>query len=321
MSAGPRLSVVVVAFRMARQAENTLFTLSTRYQRGIADDDYEVIFVENASDDLLGEERALATGPNVRYFLRNEAGTSPAPALNFGVSQARAATVGLMIDGARLITPRVLAYALAARRMDEHAGVVVPGYHLGSDEQHNAPAHDEAAEQALLEGVSWRENGYRLFEVATPSGANRYGVFHPFMESNCLFCSVESYRRVGGADERFDLPGGGSVNLYLYRRIALLPESQLVVLPGEGSFHQFHGGITTRADPELGAVLAEHRAQLAAILGQPFEAPKREPILFGAVTSWALPALRHSVDRGLQRFARFRAQGNPAWVDDPAPTE
>ena len=321
MSERPRLSVVVVAYRMARQAENTLFSLSTRYQRDVADDDYEVVFVENRSDDVLGEERARATGPNVRYFLRDEPGTSPAPALNFGVSQARADTVGLMIDGARLITPRVLTYALAARQMDENAVVIVPGYHLGSDEQHKAPGHDETSEQALLDGVNWKHNGYRLFEVATPSGANRHGVFHPFMESHCLFCSVTSYRAIGGADERFDLPGGGSVNLYLYRRIALLPESQLVVLPGEGSFHQFHGGITTRADPELDSVLAEHRAQLAKILGQPFEAPKREPILFGAVTSWALPMLKQSDDRGLQRFTRFRAQGTPAWVDDPKPTE
>jgi hypothetical protein len=152
------------------------------------------------------------------------------------------------------------------------------------------------------------------------------------MESNCLFCPAESYRRIGGADERFDLPGGGSVNLYLYRRLALLPESRLFVLPGEGSFHQFHGGVTTKPATDLDAVLAEHRAQLAALLGRPFEAPKREPILFGAVTSWALPELGRSVERGLKRFSRLRGQAgqtgqtgqaepSPAWSDDEGPTE
>ena len=110
------------------------------------------------------------------------------------------------------------------------------------------------------------------------------------------------------------------MNLYLYRRLALLPESQLVVLPGEGSFHQFHGGVTTTAAPDLEAVLVEHRAQLASILGQPFEAPKREPILFGAVTSWALPALRHSVERGL-RGSLVSGPTCFAWTDDPTPTE
>lgn len=306
---------------MSRQAENTLFTLSARYQRGVGEEDYEIILVENSSDDLLGEARALAMGKNVRYFLRDEPGTSPAPALNFGVMQARAPTVGLIIDGARLVTPRVVLYALAAMRMERHALVVVPGYHLGSDEQHKSPHHDEAYEQELLASIDWRHNGYLLFEASCPSGANRHGVFHPFMESNCLFCSAESYGQVGGADERFDLPGGGSVNLYLYRRLGLLPESQIVVLAGEGSFHQFHGGVTTTPAADLDAVLAGHRAQLAAILGHPFEAPKREPILLGAVTSWALPALRHSVERGLQRFSRFRAQGTAAWVDDSSPTE
>jgi hypothetical protein len=317
----PRLSVVVVAHRMARQAENTLFTLSAKYQREVEQDDYEIIVVENASDDVLGEARAAAAAPNVRYFLRDEPGTSPAPALNFGVAQARGETLGLMIDGARMVTPRVVSYALSATRALPDALVVAPGYHLGSAEQQHSPEHDEAAEQTLLGGVDWRQNGYLLFEISCVSSANRHGVFHPFMESNAVFCSAESYRRIGGADERFDLPGGGSVNLHLYRRLATLPQSRLIVLAGEGSFHQFHGGVTTRAAPDLPAVLAEHRAQLARILGEPFEAPKREPMLFGAVTSWALPALQHSVERGMVRFARFRAQGTPAWPDDPTPTE
>ncbi|HEX7672447.1 MAG TPA: glycosyltransferase family A protein [Polyangiaceae bacterium] len=321
MTRAPRLSIVIVAHRMSRQAENTLFTLSARYQRDVDEEDYEILFVENRSDDVLGEERARATGRNVRYFLRDEPGTSPAPALNFGVAQARAEAAGLLIDGARLVTPRVVSYALAATRMNPHALVVVPGYHLGTDEQHRNPEHDEAHEQALLAALDWKKNGYLLFEASVPSGANRHGVFHPFMESNCLFCSKESYERVGGADERFDLPGGGSVNLYLYRRLALLPESQLFILPGEGSFHQFHGGVTTKPAADLDAVLADHRAQLAAILGQPFESPKREPVLLGAVTSWALPAFRHSLERGVQRFSRFRAQGTAAWSDDPDPTE
>jgi hypothetical protein len=111
------------------------------------------------------------------------------------------------------------------------------------------------------------------------------------------------------------------VNLYLYRKLAMLTESRLVVLPGEGSFHQFHHGVTTTAALELDSVLASHKSQLAEVLGAPFEAPRREPMLLGAVTSFAQPVLRLSADRASQRFARFRAQGDAAWSDDPEPTE
>jgi len=111
------------------------------------------------------------------------------------------------------------------------------------------------------------------------------------------------------------------VNLFLYRKLVLLPRSRLVVLPGEGSFHQFHGGITTTPAEDLDRVLLSHRTQLAKILGAPFEAPRREPMLLGAVTSHAQAMLRFSAERATQRFERFRAQGKPAWGDDPEPTE
>jgi len=317
----PLVSVVIVVHRMARQAENTLRSFSVPYQRDVRPEDYELVVVENTSDDLLGEDRARAAAPGVRYFLRDETGTSPAPALNFGVAQARASMLGLVIDGARLVTPRVISYALLARRMSEDALVAVPGYHLGQSEQQNNVGYGEAEERGLLEGADWQRNGYRLFDIACVSSANRHGVFHPLMESNCLFCSRKAFDGIGGADERFDLPGGGSVNLYLYRKLALLPESRLVVLPGEGSFHQFHGGVTTTPSEDLEAVLLSHRTQLAERLGAPFEAPRREPMLLGAVTSHAQRMLAFSAERATPRFERFRAQGKPAWSDDPDPTE
>jgi len=80
------LSIVVVAYRMSRQAENTLYTLSTATSAA-SGRHYEVVFVENASDDLLGEARALASDPT----FATSCGTSPGArgaGLNFGVSHA-----------------------------------------------------------------------------------------------------------------------------------------------------------------------------------------------------------------------------------------
>ena len=48
-------------------------------------------------------------------------------------------------------------------------------------------------------------------------------------------------------DERFDTPGGGFVNLDTYRRALELEGAEPVVLLGEASFHQLHGGVSTNA--------------------------------------------------------------------------
>lgn len=323
MSAELKASVVVIVYKMARQARNTLVSLSPPYQRDVRPKDYEIIVVENSSDDPLGEGPTTAIADNIRYFRREESSRSPVDAVNFGIAQCRAPFIGLMIDGARMVTPRVMKYALYARRITENALVVVPGYHLGSELQHLATGHDQAAEQALLERIDWRQNGYRLFEIAVCSEGNTFGVFHPFMEANCVFFSRDAWRRIGGAPNGFDLPGGGAVNLYLYHRLAALSESEIFVLAGEGNFHQFHGGVTTSVTPveERESLMVRQKDQLTQMLGRPFESPKREPTLLGAITSHGLPFLDQFVQYGRRRFDRFRRHKKPAWGDDPNPTE
>ena len=102
--ADPKLSIVVIVYKMSRQAENTLYSLSPAYQHGVTADDYEVVVVENESADPLGAERALAHGPNYRYYARPNIGASPVPGIIFGVEATRAPILGLVIDGARMVT-------------------------------------------------------------------------------------------------------------------------------------------------------------------------------------------------------------------------
>jgi len=64
------------------------------------------------------------------------------------------------------------------------------------------------------------------------------------------FVRRDAYDRLGGFDERFDFPGGGFVNLDFFRRTVLRKGSELVMLLGEGTFHQLHGGIATNARSE-----------------------------------------------------------------------
>jgi glycosyltransferase involved in cell wall biosynthesis len=311
----PKLSIVVVAYRMARQAANTLYSLSARFQRNVDEDDYEVLLIENDSDDELGREAALAQGKNIRYFYRKEPGASPVPALNFGFSQARAPFVGFIIDGARMVTPGVVEHTLLARRLCDWPLVVVPGYHLGEKEHHlnQTAGHDEQSEQRLLDRIDWKENGYELFSISCFSGANPRGFLTQFLETNCFFCRRESFEKIGRADSRFTLAGGGSVNIYLYHALACLPESKLIVLAGEGSFHQFHGGVTASELADREAELASHRENLAEVFGGPFKGMHREPLVLGALPGPAQPFLETSARRAFDHYKVCKAKGIPQW--------
>src|SRR5690606_30785979 len=104
----PGLSIVVVVYRMPAQAERTLHSLSTAYQTGVTDDEYEVIVVENESEAMLGEAAAVRAGANFRYLFRADPEPSPVFAVNAGVTASRAEMIAVAIDGARMVTPGVV---------------------------------------------------------------------------------------------------------------------------------------------------------------------------------------------------------------------
>lgn len=286
---------------MPVQAERTLRSLATPYQRDVRASDYEVVVVENASDEPLGEEAALRHGPQFRYFHREETAPTPVHALNFGVERARAPLVAVMIDGARMVTPGVAWHLLRASRLAEVPLIAVPGYHLGDTVQQEAvdSGYDEEVEAELLRRIDWPENGYDLFDIACFSASTGRGFFRPFSESNCLAMPRRLFDEIGGFDPAFDLPGGGNANLDLYRRACEHPDTELVVIPGEGSFHQFHGGVTTnrsKDDPERRAAMEALKAQYRELRGEEYSPPRATPLVFGRIPPQA------------QRFVRWSAE-------------
>lgn len=317
-SMNPKVSVLVIVFDMPRQAMNTLYSLSAKYQQNIAAEDYEIIVVENRSAHTLDPDKIKNILPNSRYFLRDESGSSPVHAINFGFQQCQAPMIGLMIDGARMLSPRVLEYALMAQRMDVNAMVAVPGYNLGPAEHQLAQQHqyDEPTEILQLEKIEWKINGYRLFDISSIGGANPTGIINPLLESNCIFASRTCFEKIGWADTEFTYPGGGSLNLHLFRSLGMLPETQhYFILPGEGSFHQLHGGVTTHAREDREQLLKQFAQQINKRWGV-FSVLKREPILLGAITAHAQRFLSFSCREATIRFNRLDTKNTPHWVDD-----
>lgn len=282
----PSLSVVVVVYNMPRQAPRTLYSLSSAYQRDIAAEDYEVIVVDNGSWPPLDPSLLDDIAGNFRLIRIDQASQSPAAAVNQGLTEARGEVVGVMIDGARLLTPGVLHFARHGAQLYDRAIVATLGWFLGFDLPRFAvrAGYDTAEEDALLASIGWPEDGYRLSAVGTMDGSSVDGWFTPINESNALFMRRESWELLGGLDERFDAPGGGFVNLDAFRRASELPGAQLVVLLGEGSFHQMHGGAATGAPVEgFRELVLSWAAQYEAIRGEAWAHPiwARPPTYLG----------------------------------------
>lgn len=248
----PTISVVVAMYNMQREAPRTLCSLSVPYQQGVSKDDYEVIVVDNGSNEPLSAEQVRSFGDNFSYFPLSTASKSPASAVNFGVSKARGQYIGLMVDGARIVSPGIIKYALAGMKMYPNPVVATLAWHLGPDAQFRSVSngYDKEAENALLESINWATNGYRLFEISSFAGSSENGFFLPIAESNCFFLMRKTVEQLGGLDERFKSSGGGLVNLDLYKRACELTDSTLIILMGEGTFHQVHGGVSTNVTAE-----------------------------------------------------------------------
>ena len=262
------------------------------------------VVVDNGSSVPFSHDYVESLGPHFKYYYIENASPSPAPAVNFGVKQSSGRFVGIMVDGARILTPGIMKYARHANQSYQNPVVCTMGWHLGPDLQNRSilNGYNQEVEDQLLASIDWSNNGYRLFDVSSLAGSSKGGWFTPIAESNCLFMRRDTFDRLGGYDERFDLPGGGLVNHDLYARACELPDTELVMMLGEGNFHQVHGGTATNVSEEKSTMLwKEYEAQYCNIRKKRYVSPVKRPDYIGHVPREALRWMVYSAEPAIQK--------------------
>ena len=75
-------------------------------------------------------------------------------------------------------------------------------------------------------------------------------------------------------------PGGGFLNIDIYQRACKQEGTQPVLLIGEGSFHQLHGGTTTNVSPQQrDQRVVGYQDQYREIRGEDLQ-PSDKPVFF-----------------------------------------
>ncbi len=283
------LSIVVGVYNMQRELPRTLHTLSRAYQHDAGNIAYELIIADNGSDQHLDPAIWTHLDCPVKYLRRPPGNKSPVRILNEALKMAEGRLIGLMIDGARMLSPGVFKYALLSTKLHPLPVICTHGFHLGPDVQSRSTraGYNQQVEDHLLESVDWRSDGYRLFDISVFAGSSFRGWFVSPTESNCLIMPSGLWESLGYLDERFVTPGGGLVNLDIFKRACEAPGTQLITLLGEGSFHQFHGGAATgntaTKDAPPGNPNEAFDREYEQIRGQVYRIPSYRSLLLGSL--------------------------------------
>ena len=290
------LSIVAIFYNMRREAPRTLFSLSQAYQRDLGELTYEVIAVDNGSSEPLDPETVTSFGPSFRYVRKAAAPPSPVAAINEAVAASSGRHVAVLIDGARLLSPGILGLAHRAGKAFEAAFVYTLAMHLGPQVQNLSihKGYNQTVEDGLLDKLDWRRDGYRLFNGSSIALSSKAGFFSKLWESNFFVVPREAWEELGGMDERFVSPGGGLVNLDFFSRAMAMSSLTPVMLLGEATFHQIHGGVAANA-PMAEHPWARFEAEYQAIRGQPFRPSERAPMYFGTLPDATRTLLRNSL--------------------------
>jgi glycosyltransferase involved in cell wall biosynthesis len=293
------LSIVVNFYNNQREADNTLHSITRAYQKVQPGTPYEVIALDNGSSQPLSPERVKAFGPEFRYRFISTSSVSPVEAINAACRDAAGDELLVVIDGAHILSPSILNRTMEAFSLFPSPFVATVPFHLGPKHQNQSveEGYDQVAEDRTLRQYDWKQNGYELFKVAGAFADASGGWFGCLLESGCFGMRKIDYLTLGGFDERFQTPGGGLANLDIFNRALSRKDFEYVVLLGEGTFHQFHGGVASNATAETHPWPVFHEEYLR-IRGTPYQQVFRRPYHLGVIRNEALHVVKASAEAG-----------------------
>ena len=291
------ISVVVAAHDFRRELPRTVRSLSPPYQTGLDAAHLEIIVVDNGSSEPVKPDWFEGVSADLKIIRFPPGNPSPCRAINAGVAIAEGALVSVLIDGARIASPGLLARARAAMQLADDVFVVTMGFHLGPQPQQISltEGYGPEVEDKLLAQIGWPADGYRLFEVCARGQSYSSGVLSNFPETPAFMMRRASFARLGGFAEAFKFRGGGLANFEFFERVLCDERITPVILIGEGTFHQVHGGTSTaahgvgrRATPDGPTIWEEMALEFEAIAGHaPLTMSLRKPLPFGECGSEA----------------------------------
>ena len=232
-----------------------------------------MILVDNGSKNPPTLEDFAGLDIDLTILHQENPTRSPVAAINTAINKSSGQTIGVFIDGARILSPRVLATAREGLCVSDRSIVAIRGRYLGSKFQRDSTAegYDKEVEDNLLGASEWETHGYRLFNISVFDESSGPTWYDPIAETNCLFMGRSLWRELNGFDPMFKSAGGGLVNLDTWKRAVELPNVNPIILIGEASFHQVHGGVATNGNLDvIGAFFDEY----VQIRGQEFKTPQ-----------------------------------------------
>ena len=284
----PKLSVVVNFYNMQREAVRTLHSLTTGFQTGIQETEYEVIVLDSNSSKPLDPVWVESIQDNFTYRYVESQWPSPCEAMNVGIEMAKSDYVVCIIDGARILSPGVLSKMIQANTLFDNAFVQTMAMHIGEKIQNESAeeGYNQKLEDELMATVDWEKDGYQLFNISCLAGSSSKGFLNPVPECNCFSAPKNKLLELDGFDERFKAPGGGIVNHDVLNRMMEDESIQPVMLLGEATFHQFHGGVATNV-PWAMHPMKVFKEEYMELRGKPYEPVVRQPIYFGNIHEYA----------------------------------
>lgn len=273
----PRLSIIICAYNMQREAPRTILSAAIPYQEDVHLSDYEVIVLDNGSATPLRVD-PLPAGVTIVRVPRPR--PSPVFAMNWAAREiATGANLLFAIDGARIFSKRLYAETLLALDASPDAFVFTLAWHLGPKQQKHSvrEGYNQAIEDAMIARSGWPADRDALFDISTFAGSSTGGFFRGIVESNAFAMSRSLFAAHGGFDERFSGPGGGLANLEVFSRYVTRPRARNICLLSEGTFHQVHDAVTTNGKTPYEQLDRDY----AAIFGDSFRRPTYRALYAG----------------------------------------